>query len=280
MVHGEFNLLVYASGEAIIVNPGGTVRTGLPCLDEAAQALQSAGVGRALIAGELWYVPEGRVRERVHDVSRVARNPQSAEELEALAFSAFDVLEIDGQYPTSFTAAWKELLRIGQLVPAHTLCNSVEAVRKQFRYWTELGYEGAVLRSEQAGSYKVKPRHSLDAVVIGFTEGTDKRKSMIHDLLLALIRPDGAFQVLGRVCSGFTDQERRDWLCDLVDWVVGSDYTQSNDGVAYRMVWPRQVIEISVLDVIASTTRPGAPGILQMCLDWGVEPGDDRRAAV
>src|SRR5262249_9001092 len=156
-IDGEFNLLVYAAGEAIIVNPGGTVRTGLPCLDEAAQALQSAGVGRALIAGELWYVPEGRVRERVHDVSRVARNPQSAEELEALAFSAFDVLEIDGQYPTSFTAAWKELLRIGQLVPAHTLCNSVEAVRKQFRYWTELGYEGAVLRSEQAGSYKVKP---------------------------------------------------------------------------------------------------------------------------
>src|SRR5262249_22643300 len=234
---------------------GGGWGKGLPWLDEAAGRLQQAGIDRAVIAGELWYVPEGRIRERIHDVSRVARNPQSAEELEALAFSAFDVVQIDGQYPTSFTAAWRELLRIGLLVPAHTLCNSVEAVGKQFRYWTELGYEGAVLRSDQAGSYKVKPRHSLDAVVIGFTARTDERQSMIPDLLLGLIRPDGAFQVLGRVGSGFTDQERRDWLCDLVDWVVGSDYTESNDGVAYRLVWPRQVIEISVLDVIASTTR-------------------------
>src|SRR5262245_12426397 len=277
-IDGEFNLLVYAVGQAILVNPGGTVRTGLPCLDEAVGQLQQAGVGRAVIAGELWYVPEGKIRERIHDVSRVARNPQSAEELEALAFSAFDVVQIDGQYPTSCTAAWRELLRIGLLVPAHTLCNSVEAVRKQFRYWTELGCEGAVLRSDQAGSYKVKPRHFLDAVVIGFTEGTDERKGMIHDLLLALIRPDGAFQVLGRVGSGFTDQERRDWLCDLADWCVGSDYTESNDAVGYRMVWPRQVIEITVLDVIASTT-PGQP-ILQMCLDWQAVAGDGRRAAV
>src|SRR5262245_17135697 len=112
-IDGEFNLLVYTLGEAILVNPGGTVRTGLPCLDEAADRLQQAGIGRAVIAGEFWYVPEGRVRERVHDVSRVARNSQSAEELGGLAFSAFDVLEIDGRYPASCTTAWTELLRIG-----------------------------------------------------------------------------------------------------------------------------------------------------------------------
>src|SRR5438309_2335641 len=80
-----------------------------------------------------------------HDVSRVARNPRSPEELGGLAFSAFDVLEIDSHYPTSCAAAWGELQRLGLHVPAHARCNSAEAVRKQFRYWTELGYEGAVL---------------------------------------------------------------------------------------------------------------------------------------
>src|SRR5437870_1773543 len=107
-----------------------------------------------------------------------------------------------------------------------------------------------VLRSDTAGSYKVQPRHTIDAVVIGFTEGTDDRKGMVHDLLLALMRADGTFQVLGRVGSGFTDQQRRDWFCDLEDWVVASDYVESNDGVAYRMDWPRHVLEISCLDVI------------------------------
>ena len=89
-------------------------------------------------------------------------------------------------------------------------------------------------------------------------------------------RPDGCCQVLGRVGSGVTDQERRDWLCDLRGWVVGSDYTEANDGLAYRMVWPRHVIELRVLDVIAQTTR-GQP-IRSMCLDWQAAEGEDRAA--
>jgi hypothetical protein len=87
------------------------------------------------------------------------------------------------------------------------------------------------------------------------------------------MRADGTYHVLGRVGSGFTDAERREWLCDLQGQVVDSDYIEANEGVSYRMVCPSDVIEISVLDLIVQTTR-GAP-IKNMVLDWDAT-GEDR----
>ena len=95
-IDGEFNLLVYQQGEAILVNASGTVRTGLPDLANAAWHLEAAGIRSAIIAGELWYERAGQ-RERVHDVSRVARNPASEEDLLNLRFTAFDLLDLDGK---------------------------------------------------------------------------------------------------------------------------------------------------------------------------------------
>jgi hypothetical protein len=262
---GEFNILVYQDGEAILVNPGGTVRTGLPELERAAWHFQAAGVRRAVVAGELWWHRPDEGRERVHDVVRVARKPNSDSELLDLRFAAFDLIDLDGkEHCDSFELVLAILEGLYLDTPPHCLCSKLDDILWQFKLWTDAGHEGIVLRSDQAGSYKIKPRHSIDAVVIGFTQ-SPARPGMVHDLLVALMRPDGTFQVLGRVGGGFTDQDRRNWLCDLQDWIVESDYTEANDGVAYQMVWPKLVIEISVLDVIAQNTR-GAP-IQAMCLD-------------
>src|SRR5215831_14481689 len=54
-IDGEFNMLVYQDGEAILVNPGGTVRAGLPEVDRVAWHLRAGGVHAARFAGELWY---------------------------------------------------------------------------------------------------------------------------------------------------------------------------------------------------------------------------------
>ena len=74
-VDGEFAVLVFADGEALLVNPGGTVRLGLLLLAEAQKQLGRAGVKRALIAGELYYRHPSGARPRVHDVSHAARQP-------------------------------------------------------------------------------------------------------------------------------------------------------------------------------------------------------------
>jgi hypothetical protein len=276
-IDGEFDVLVFDEGEALLLNPGGTVRIGLPALVEAAARLKRGGVQRALVAGELNYArPDGK-RPRVHDVSRAARQPESRADLDALQFSAFDLMEINGEPPpTQFAPVWKQLT---ELFGSGERVGTVEAValrdpsevEKQFRKWVGQGAEGAVVRSDAAGLFKIKPRHTIDAAVIGFTEGTDDRQGLIHDLLLALMRPDGTFHVLGRVGGGFSTDDRRNFLSDLKDLAAESDYAEVNDHVAYQMVRPEWVIEISVLDLLTETTR-GAP-INRMVLDWNREGG-------
>ena len=172
---GEFAVLAYADGEAILVNPGGTVRVGLPCLKEAADKLKKAGVKRAIVPGELHFTrPDGK-RARVHDVSRVARQPASKAEVDALGFAPFDIIEIDGVGPSAtIRETWQRLVdRFGKgplvTVPEAHWVESGGEVAKQFRAWVNGGAEGAIIRSDTAGTFKLTPRHTLDAVVIGFT---------------------------------------------------------------------------------------------------------------
>lgn len=271
-VDGEFSLLVYAAGEALLVNPGGTVRVGIPAVDEAAALLKKAGVKSALIPGELHFTKAHGKRPRVHDVSRVARTPASQAELDQLAFSAFDILENDGQPAgDEFAKTWDRLTALFKGGKRAGVVESVwlkdaAAINTQFRKWVDAGAEGAVVRSDSVGRFKLKPRHTIDCAVIGFTEGTDDRRGMLHDLLLALYRPDGCLHVVGHVGGGFTNDERRGFLSDLKDSIVESDYVEVNDQVAYHMVKPEWVIEVSVLDLIAETTR-GLP-INKMALTW------------
>lgn len=264
---GEFNCLVFDGEQAVLVNPGGTVRLGLPLLAEAKKLLGKAQVKQALIAGEL-YVNKDGGRERVHDVSGIARQPSSQAELDSLRFAVFDLIEVDRQAPLEglmpYGETWKRIRQLFEkglrVHPVEAvICKSTQEVNAKFGEWVESGgAEGLVVRNDAAGVYKVKPRHSIDACVVGFTEGIEDRTGMIHDLLLALMRGDGTFHLLGRVGGGFTEQQRRDMLSDLKDLAVKSDYAEVNpDHVAYQMVEPKWIAEISCLDFINQTTRGG-----------------------
>src|SRR5262249_3006299 len=74
--------------------------------------------------------------------------------------------------------------------------------------------------------------------------------------------------------GGFTDDQRRDWLSDLKDMAADSDYAEVNDSVAYQMVRPEWVGEISCLDLIAQNTRGNR--IDRMVLGYGQPPQRDQ----
>ena len=271
---GEFTVLAFRDGQGITLNPGGTVRQGLPAINEAAALLTRAGVRSAIIAGELYVRHVPARRERVHDAIRLLRGPESDQDLNSICFAIFDLLEVDSRVDwEKFPATWARIVEIfaeGQRVhpvATKTLKNSTEIGAFFEEFVVRQGGEGIVLRSDSVGLFKVKQRHTIDAVIIGFTESTGDRVGMIHDLLLALRREDGTYHVLSRVGGGFSDDLRRSLLTDLKDEVVSSEYAEVNsDHVAYQMVRPEKVIEISCLDVISQTTR-GAP-INRMTLDW------------
>lgn len=274
-IDGEFTVLVYQDGEVFTVNPGGAVRMGLPWEAEAAEMLSKAGVKQAQIAGELYVQCDDR-RSRVHDVTSIARQPETPEDLERLRFAAFDIMSLDDEPLESFVHTWQEIERIfggGTLVhPVEAkFVSGVDDVEKLFEQWVDKeGAEGIVVRSDSAGMYKIKPKHTLDVVVIGFAESEGEREGLLHDLLLGVMRDDGTAQVLCRVGGGFNTEQRREMLCDLKDMAVESEFAEVNsDSVAYQMVRPEWVIEISCLDLIAENTRGGP--INKMVLDFDGE---------
>jgi hypothetical protein len=277
-IDGEFTVLMFEEGQAYSINPGGTVRVGLPWLDEAAQALQKAGIRLARIAGEL-YVSDERQRTRVHDVLTIARGPRSQEDLNKLRFAPFDIIEIDGQPAGAHYADTIQTLeslfgKTDRVQPVQTeVVKDTSSIVRLFEKWVEKeDAEGIVVRSDAAGLFKVKPRHTLDVVVVGFTESTDDRQGMLHDLLVAVMRTDGTYHILTRVGGGFSEELRRQYLSDLKDLVVASEYVEVNsDYVAYQMVRPKWIVEISCLDLISQTTRGGH--VNRMVIDFDQQAG-------
>ncbi len=277
-IDGEFTVLVLRQGEVFTLNPGGTVRVGLPLLDEAARLLTKAGIKEAMIAGELYQAREDR-RPRVQDVVSSAGRPTSVAELEQLRFAAFDLISLNGsQPPAAFRETWQQLTKI---LESGTRVHPVEgewvtkpaAVRDLYDRWVEKeGAEGLVARSDAAGSFKIKPRHNLDVAVIGYSESVGDRAGLLHDMLVAVLRREGTFHVLGRVGGGFSDEQRKEMLSDLKDMAVDSEYAEvSSDHVAYQMVKPDWVVEISCLDLVSQNTRGGP--VSRMVLDWHANNG-------
>ncbi len=273
-VDGEYTVLVFQDDDAITINPGGTVRVGLPFMQEAAAILKETGVKKALIAGELYARVEGKSRTRIHDVIRLARGAKAQGDLDSLHFAVFDIYEIDDELVRGgFAEVHPKIVEwFGEGDKVHSIETKMAKTAKEvatiFDQWVEdEGEEGVVIRSDSSGMFKIKPRHTLDVVVVGFTEGTDDRVGWLHDMLLGIVRSSGNIQVLGKVGGGFSDDQRRDLLTNLKTLVCESDYAEVNsDRVAYQMVRPEWVIEISCLDLISRTTRGGT--IDRMVLSW------------
>lgn len=270
---GEMALVFFDGKKIISVNPGGTVRVGLPCYEEAAELLKKAKVKSCILGGELYIKEDATKAHPVQQVVRVLRSPSSKEQLEKVGLAVYDVIEAD-EKPVRETAKVFSLLEKwlgkGQRVhPAeHHKTDKVDTVMEHFTDWViGQGAEGVVVRHDQAGWFKIKSRHTLDVAIIGYSEGEEGRKGLLHDLLVAVVRSDGTFHEFTRVGGGFTEEDRKSIAADLKKRVVPSDYVAvNNDYVAYEMIRPGPVIEITCLDMIVERARGGP--VKRMVLDW------------
>lgn len=271
---GEFTVLLYQDGEAVSVNSGGTVRVGLPVLDEAAALLQAAGLDEAMLVGELHVARDDGARSRIHDVIAALRTPSSPDDLDRARFAAFDILSIDDERWTGTLRQTRE--RIEALIGGGERIRPVDgewvqdtrAIEALFKRWVEEEQgEGLVVRGDAGGQFKVKPQHTLDVVVVGYSEGQAEREGMVHDLLVGVMRDDGSIHLLTRVGGGFTEEQRREIFEALKGLEVDSEYAAVNTAhVAYRMVRPEWVIEITSLGLLGKTSRGGP--INRMVLEW------------
>ncbi len=270
---GEFAVLLFDGKRLMSVNPGGTARIGLPGFIEAEKLLKKAKVKSCILAAEIYLRDKQSQAHPVHEVVGALRNPKTIDRLDKLGVAVFDIIELDEKPVTSTATVFTLLTKWfagGKRVNVvdHIVADGTASVMKAFAEWVdEKGAEGVVLRHDRAGWYKIKTRHNLDAAIIGFSVGTERRTEMLHDLLVAVVRNDGTFQELTRVGGGFSDEERLKFAKDLRQRIVPSDYVAvNNDYVAYEMIEPGPVIEISFLDMIAERTKGGP--VNRMVLEW------------
>ncbi|MFM9087202.1 MAG: hypothetical protein ACKOPT_03480, partial [Cyanobium sp.] len=274
-IDGEFTCLLYSRGVCLTLNPGGTVRVGAPFHQEAAERLAAAGVKEACLGGELYVRRSDGQRPRVHDVTRVARKPANEAEVASLCYAVFDIYRLDGddyaaRHGEALTLAGRLFEKGERVHVVESTTGEREGVFANYRKWVEKeGAEGVVIRSTSAGLFKIKPRHSLDLAVVGFSEGIDDRAGLLHSLLLAVPIDEDSFQLVGRVGGGFTEEMRASLLQQLGERAVESDYVEVNsDQVGYRMVEPGLVAELSCLDVVSRTSQGSS--IDRMVLDWHI----------
>jgi len=201
----------------------------------------------------------GRVAEEVADAMAAADGPGAG-----LRPYFFDVLHLDGAdlLDDPGVARWAALAGAlpPELLVARTTVETPEQAQAAFDAALAAGQEGVVVKAPGAAYdagrrgaawVKVKPRHTLDLVVLAAEWGHGRRRGWLSNLHLGARDPaTGGFVMLGKTFKGLTDELLR-WQTERFlelatergDWVV--------------TLRPEQVVEIAFDGVQTSPRYPG-----------------------
>ena len=251
-IDGHLQVVFWQDGSVFMLNASGKQKAeNLHCLDAFAEAMKAAGVKSATIAAEL-YLPRPDGRPRCGDVAAALADDAKRNEL---CLAPFDIIELDGNpwKAEHYSETHNKLCTIfsDEKVKPVQIRNASnhDEVQEIYDEWVlGEGAEGLVVHSESPIVWKVKPRHTIDAAVIGYT--TADRG--IRDLMFAVRLEDGLFQMFALGSTGMTDEQRAEIAQRLSQKHVESQYVLSDSrGIAYQMVKPEMVFEISVLEFVA-----------------------------
>jgi DNA ligase 1 len=175
----------------------------------------------------------------------------------------FDVLHHDGRDLLDAPAAQRqevleailpERLRVRRIVTADP-----QEAAEFFAEAIAHGHEGAVVKSLQApydagrrgvGWVKVKPRHTLDLVVLAAEWGHGRRAGVLSNLHLGARDGRGGFVMLGKTFKGLTDE--------LLAWQTELFLRLETHRDSYTVyVAPEVVVEIAFDGVQTSPRYPG-----------------------
>ncbi|WP_435827228.1 ATP-dependent DNA ligase [Actinoplanes philippinensis] len=176
----------------------------------------------------------------------------------------FDLLHLDGVdlLDEPGRVRWAAL---AEIVPAsatvgRSIAETEEEAAAAFAEALAAGQEGVVIKDPEApydvgrrGSawVKVKPRHTLDLVVLAAEWGHGRRHGWLSNLHLGARDPEtGGFVMLGKTFKGLTDELLR-WQTERFQQLAVAD---NGWGVTVR---PEQVVEIAFDGVQTSPRYPG-----------------------
>ncbi|YCK35762.1 ATP-dependent DNA ligase [Actinomadura sp. ATCC 39365] len=236
----------------------------VPELVEAVLGLDSADL---VLDGEVLALrPDGRPHPFQVTASRVSSKTDVARLREQTPLSVFffDALRADGAdlLDLPYSQRQEALARAvppGLLTPRLITADVAEA-EKFFTDVVKAGHEGLVVKSlsspyaagrRGAGWIKVKPRHTLDLVVLAAEWGHGRREGKLSNLHLGARDPEGGFVMLGKTFKGLTDE--------LLAWQT-ERFLELADGPTDEWavkLRPELVVEIAFDGVQRSPRYPG-----------------------
>ncbi|MEM9074132.1 MAG: hypothetical protein AAGE52_36910 [Myxococcota bacterium] len=273
-IDGQIWFLVVEDDEYGFVAPNGKVLVGdIPVLQEVKKHLLSRARGRLVLAGELFAIRKGG-RPRCGDLAQAIKGGE--EGVGRIGFQAFDLLtggdsENEGPMPVyqDRLEAMQRLCKGGKRLQAIKTveCNGPDRVKELFAEWVEGGKgEGLVARSKEIGrTFKIKPVFTIDAAVVAFTERADE-KEQVRSLLLAVMKENGQFQIIGSCGNMGTAEFRGEVHKMLAPDAIPSAYSYaSSSGALFKFVQPKMVVEIKVTDI--QTEDSSGKNIKRMVLE-------------
>jgi len=177
----------------------------------------------------------------------------------------FDCLHLDGEdlldRPLTERLAALDRLLVDRpgLGVARVVTADPETALEHARAVLAAGHEGVVVKaagsSYEAGRrgaawVKVKPRHTLDLVVLAVERGSGRRQGLLSNIHLGARDEHGGFVMLGKTFKGMTDE--------MLAWQTERfrELEMADDGWVVT-VRPEQVVEIAFDGVQRSTRYPG-----------------------
>ena len=255
---GHFYALYYKKGEGVyFLNPKGRKVEVQGLVKAATEVLEKkADLEQCIIPGELYLKGEERTRAFTLTKART-------DEDENLSFAAFDLIEINGS-PYYTNTVEERVNDLREIFPEEgtvhlvdfQVVESRDDIAQLFKEAVEIkDQEGLVVKTEQY-TYKVKPKHTFEGVIIGFADSDGDRVGMFRDLLLAMLLPDESFQIVGHLHHGFDDQARKELTEEMFQETVPSQYIEvARNKTAFHFIKPSRVIEFSCLDVITEDSK-------------------------
>jgi ATP-dependent DNA ligase I len=232
-------------------------------LPEVVATLSKLPVRAAVFDGELIALrPDGRPLPFQDTAARAAS--EAPAEAVPLSVFLFDLLHLDGADMIDLPDEQRHAALAGvvppELLMPRLVTDSAEEATAFFRGALAHGHEGVVVKSlsapyaagrRGAGWIKVKPRHTLDLVVLAVEWGHGRRNGWLSNLHLGARDPEtGGWVMLGKTFKGLTD-ELLTWqtsrLLELED--------HRDDWAVY--VRPELVVEIAFDGVQRSPRYPG-----------------------
>ncbi|MGP3929598.1 ATP-dependent DNA ligase [Nonomuraea sp. KM88] len=238
-----------------------------PQVPELVEAVLAMPADDLVLDGEVIALrPDGRPHPFQVTASRVSSKTDVARLRERTPLSVFffDALRVDGadlldQPYARRQEALTRLVPQGLLTP-RLIADEVTEAEQFFTDVVKAGHEGLVVKSlaspyaagrRGAGWIKVKPRHTLDLVVLAAEWGHGRRQGKLSNLHLGARDPDGGFVMLGKTFKGMTD-ELLAWQTErFLELAEGP-----TDGWTVR-VRPEVVVEIAFDGVQRSPRYPG-----------------------